>query len=249
MIGDPFFYLCAIPAVLLFGISKGGFGGSIAILGVPLLTLVISPTQAAAILLPILCVMDIVVVWTYRGRFDRASLRVLLPGAMVGILLGYFFAGFMHDHALRILIGGISILFVIQSWIKTSSAHNHNRIRGALLGLASGFTSFAIHAGGPPFSMYMLPKKLEPLLFAGTAGLFFAIVNYVKLVPYFALGQLNSENLLLSLILMPLAPLGVGVGYWLVKRTQTTLFYYIAYFFLFLVGVKLLTDGLVGLVQ
>jgi uncharacterized protein len=211
MISDPFFYLFAVPAVLIYGISKGGFGGSIAVLSVLLMTFVVSPTQAAGILLPILCVMDLFVMWTYRGVFDRTSLKMLLPGAMVGIVAGYLTVDIMNDDAMRIMIGAISLAFCLKTWLDwpRGAGREHGAVSGTILGTMAGFTSFSIHAGGPPFGMYLLPKRLDPLLFAGTAGIFFAVVNYVKLVPYYYLDQLRMDNLVLSLILMPLAPIGV----------------------------------------
>lgn len=245
MLTDPIFWLCAVPAVLIYGISKGGFGGSIAVLSVLLMTFIMTPTQAAAILLPILCVMDLFVVWTYRGTFDRTALHLLLPGAMVGILAGYLGADRMDDDAMRVMIGVISLVFCLKSWLDwpPGAGREHGVASGALLGTLAGFTSFNIHAGGPPFSMYLLPKKLDPLVFAGTAGIFFAVVNYVKLVPYYYLDQLIMDNLLISLALMPLAPVGVKLGHFMVRRINTQWFYRVCFFFLFVVGLKLLFEG------
>ena len=240
------FYLVSIPAVLLYGIAKGGFGGSVAVLAVPLMALVMSPTKAAAILLPILIVMDVLVVRTYWGVFDRRALQLLLPGALVGILAGYFMAGAMNDNYLRILVGVISLVFGLQSLLQlqSRSSTQHHRIAGGLFGALAGFTSFSIHAGGPPFAMYLMPKKLTPVLYAGTAGIFFAAVNAVKIVPYAMLGQFNTENLIVALVLVPLAPLGVWLGHYLVRRSDPTMYYRIISFFLVVVGVKLLHDGL-----
>ncbi len=248
MLTDPFFYLVSIPAVLLYGIAKGGFGGSVAVLAVPLMALVMSPTQAAAILLPILVVMDVLVVKTYWGVFDRRALVLLLPGAIVGILIGYFLADSMNDNYMRILVGVLSLVFGAQSLLQLQSraSAEHNAVSGSLFGVLAGFTSFSIHAGGPPFAMYLMSKKLQPLLYAGTAGLFFAVVNAVKIIPYAMLGQFNTDNLLYALVLVPLAPLGVSIGHYLVKRSDPTLYYRIISFFLLVVGAKLLWDGLFG---
>ncbi len=248
MLTDPFFYLVSIPAVLLYGIAKGGFGGSVAVLAVPLMALVMSPTQAAAILLPILVVMDVLVVKTYWGVFDRRALVLLLPGAIVGILVGYFLADSMNDNYMRILVGVLSLVFGAQSLLQLQSraSAEHNAVSGSLFGVLAGFTSFSIHAGGPPFAMYLMSKKLQPLLYAGTAGLFFAVVNAVKIIPYAMLGQFNTDNLLYALVLVPLAPLGVSIGHYLVKRSDPTLYYRIISFFLLVVGAKLLWDGLFG---
>ena len=248
MLTDPLFYLVSIPAVLLYGISKGGFGGSVAVLAVPLMALVMSPTQAAAIILPILVVMDILVVRAYWGVFDIKALKLLLPGAIVGILIGYFLADAMNDNYMRILVGVVSLVFGAQNLFRLQSraSGQHHVVSGTFFGALAGFTSFSIHAGGPPFAMYLMPKKLTPVLYAGTAGLFFAAVNAVKIIPYAMLGQFNKENLLYALVLVPLAPIGVGLGHYLVKRSDPTLYYRIISFFLVVVGIKLLWDGIAG---
>lgn len=249
MLTDPAFYLVSIPAVLLYGIAKGGFGGAVAVLSVPLMALVMPPTQAAAILLPILVVMDAVVVKTYWGLFDRRALQLLLPGALVGVVVGYLTADAMNDHYMRVLIGVLSLVFGAQSLfgLQSRASREHRVVSGTSFGVLAGFTSFSIHAGGPPFTMYLLPKQLSPLLFAGTAGIFFAVVNLVKLVPYYTLGQFTSDNLLYSLVLIPLAPLGVKLGHFLVTRSQPGFYYRVISFFLLVVGAKLLWEGLSAL--
>lgn len=251
MFSDPTFYLVSIPAVLIYGIAKGGFGGAVAILAVPLMALVMSPTQAAAILLPILVVMDAFVVRTYWGVFDRRALQLLLPGALVGIALGFVTAGVMDDDYMRILVGLLSTLFGLQQLLGVTgqASRVHRPGPAAVFGTLAGFTSFSIHAGGPPLTMYLLPKGLPPLLFAGTAGLFFAVVNVVKLIPYYWLGQFSTNNLLYSLLLVPLAPLGVWIGHALVKRSPAGFYYRVISFFLVVLGVRLLWVGLSGLVD
>ncbi len=249
MLTDPAFYLVSIPGVLLYGIAKGGFGGAVAVLAVPMMALVMPPTQAAAILLPILVVMDAVVVKTYWGIYDRLSLKILLPGALVGLVVGYFTAEVMNDNYLRILIGLLALIFGLQYLLslQSRSSGKHNVFSGTVFGTLAGFTSFSIHAGGPPFTMYLMPKNLSPLLFAGTAGIFFAVVNTLKLVPYYALGQFNTENLLYSVVLVPLAPLGVKIGHILVKRSDPDFYYRIISIFLLVIGAKLLWDGIAAL--
>jgi len=242
---DPSFYLVSVPAVLLYGVTKGGFGGALAIISVPMMALVMPPTQAAAILLPILVVMDLMVVKTYWGLFDRRALCLLLPAAIVGIGLGYVSAEAMNEHYMRILIGVLALVFGLQSLLglKSFSGTKHNAASGGMFGALAGFTSFSIHAGGPPFTMYLMPKQLSPLLFAGTAGIFFAVVNVVKLLPYYALGEFTHDNLLYSLVLVPLAPLGVKIGYYLVRRSTPRFYYLVVSFCLILVGAKLAWDG------
>jgi len=246
MLLDPLFYLVTIPAVMLYGIAKGGFAGPVAVLAVPLMSLVMSPTLAAAILLPILVVMDGLVVKTYWGVFDRAALKYLLPPAMLGIGLGYLTAEFMNDNYMRLLIGLISLAFGVQSLLRhdVDSKRPHHVGGAGVFGSIAGFTSFSIHAGGPPFTMYLMPRGLSPLLYAGTAGIFFAVVNVVKLVPYYMLDQLVLDNLLLSLVMLPLAPLGVAIGHRLVLSTEPALYYRIISLCLIVLGSVLVQRGL-----
>ncbi len=248
MLTDPWFYAVSIPAVLLYGVATGGFAGPMAILAVPLMALAMSPTQAAAILLPILVVMDILVVRTYWGTYDRQALRLMLPGAMIGIGIGYYAAESMSDDYMRILIGAVALVFGVQNLLALRLRNaDHNAASAGLFGTLAGFTSFSIHAGGPPFTMYLLPKGLSPLLFAGTAGMFFAVVNAVKVLPYALLGQFGATNLLASLILVPLAPLGVRIGHFLVRHSSPSVYYRVISLFLMVTGAKLLLDGYAGL--
>ena len=245
---DPVFWAVAVFSVLITGVSKGGFGG-LALLAVPLMALVISPIQAAGIMLPILIVMDWGGVWTYRKYWDRKVLLLLLPGAILGIIAGGLLAGFVDDRVVRIAVGAIAVLFPIYAVLKPSGGDaliKNNRPLGFASGIVSGFTSFIAHAGGPPFQAYVIPQKLDSRIFAGTAVMFFFVVNFVKVVPYAMLGQFDRENLTTSLILIPIAPIGVLFGAWLVKRIDQTLFYRILYALIFSVGLKLLWDGFMG---
>lgn len=251
MITDPWFYLAAIPAVILIGLAKGGFAGPLSLIGVPLMALTIPAVQAAAIMLPILVAMDVAALWSYRRIYDPLSLKLLLPGAMAGIVLGRLFAASVTDAHVRLMVGFVSVLFVFNYWMgggEASAPARHNRAKAAFWGTAAGFTSFISHAGGPPFQIYMLPLRLDSRLFAGTAVIFFAVVNAVKLGPYFALGQFSAENLMTSLVLMPLAPVATLVGAWLVRVVDQRIFYRIIYVCMVPVGLKLMWDGLTGLI-
>jgi uncharacterized membrane protein YfcA len=246
---DPLFYILAGIAVVIVGLSKSGFGSGIGVLGVPLMALVIPPAQAAAIMLPLLCVMDIFNVFHYRSRFDRTNLFILVPAALVGILLGTFTFRYLTDAHIRILLGVISILFVVNFFVGRRNGNQKtgpDRVKGSVWGTIAGFTSFGVHAGGPPVNIYLLPQKMDKTIFVGTTVVFFTIVNYVKLIPYAYLGQLSGDNLLTSLILAPLVPLGFWLGIKLHDRVNETLFYNLAYFFLLITGVKLLYEGLKG---
>ncbi len=185
MISDPFFYVVAVPAVILYGLSKGGFGG-VAILSMPLLSLAISPIQAAAIMLPVLMVQDVVTVWSYRRTWDAATLIHLAPGARVGILAGYLFASQVSEPAVRIIVGVIAVGFCLDRWLRPppgGDGRPQNWLSGTILGTLCGYTSFVIHVGGPPFNMYAMPRGLPRDVFVGSAALFFAAVNLVKVTP------------------------------------------------------------------
>lgn len=249
MITDPWFYAVAIPAVLLFGISKGGFGGGLGTASVPLMALVISPVQAAAILLPILCVMDIVAVWKFRDKWIWPELKVLLPASLIGIGVGALLFEFMSASVIRLIVGVVAVTFTLHAWISRRASRDKPvrhfpRAFGVVGGSVAGFTSFVAHAGGPPISMYLLRRPLDRTDFAATAILFFAVVNYVKLIPYAWLGQFDASNLATSAALVVLAPIGVLIGAWLHARVSDRFFFALVYVLLFAVGIKLIADGL-----
>jgi len=237
--------------VLLFGISKGGFGGGLGTAAVPLMALVISPVRAAAILLPILCVMDIVAVWKFRGKWVWPELKVLLPASLVGILVGTLLFEYMSASVVRLIVGTVAITFTMHFWIskrrsKNNALPDYPRSFGLFGGSVAGFTSFVAHSGGPPISMYLLRRPLDRTDFAATSIFFFAVVNYVKLIPYGWLGQLDSDNLATSAALVILAPVGVLTGVWLHKRVTDQFFFALVYVMLFIVGVKLVYDGVMA---
>ncbi|MEQ9518863.1 MAG: sulfite exporter TauE/SafE family protein [Parvibaculum sp.] len=250
MISDPWFYALAIPAVLLLGMSKGGFAGGLGILGVPIMSLTISPIQVAGILLPILIVMDMIGFWAYRKTFHKENLLIVLPGAIIGILLGFITAAYVTDDFVRVLVGVIAVGFALDHWIAKradAAPTSVNRTKGSFWGTVSGFTSFVVHAGGTPLQVYMLPQKLDKRIYVGTSVMFFAIVNLVKVPPYAFLGQLDAANLTTSLVLLPLAPIGMILGIKALNLIPERPFYVVTYIALFVAGCKLLWDGVAGM--
>ncbi|MES3026076.1 MAG: sulfite exporter TauE/SafE family protein [Pseudomonadota bacterium] len=247
IIADPLFYAVAIPAVLLTGISKGGFGSALGGIGVPLMALAISPLQAAAILLPVLCFMDLVGMRVYFKKWDWANLRIMLPGALLGIALGTLTFGMLSENAVRILIGAIAVAFTLNTWFGFGARQGpagRSVVKGTFWSAVSGLTSFLAHAGGPPAMVYMLPQRLDKTTYVATISLFFTFVNAVKLVPYAWLGQLSLANLSTSLVLAPLVPLGVWFGLWLQDRINITWFYRIAQACLLATGLQLVYQGI-----
>ncbi|MCL4762368.1 MAG: sulfite exporter TauE/SafE family protein [Burkholderiales bacterium] len=246
------FYPVAVLAILVTGISKSGFGGGAGGIAVPLMSIFIAPPEAAGIMLPILCAMDLFGVHAYRGKASWRHLRALLPGALIGIALGGLAFGALPVDAIRLLLGIIAVTFALNRWFGLSerlaarlarAEGPPGRAAGALWGGLSGFTSTLAHAGGPPFSIWMLPQRLDKTVLVATSIVFFLVVNYAKLVPYAMLGQLNAGNLSASLLFAPLAPLGIWIGVWLHKRMSEPTFYAISYALLFATGVKLIYDA------
>lgn len=248
-ITDPLFYFLAIPAVILYGISKGGFGGGLGVLAVPLMSLVVSPVKAAAILLPVLCFMDLFGLWVYRNQWDPVNLRLLIPGCIIGIIIGTALFKYMDPNFFKLLLGTISIVFTLDYWSKRWGKQDHeptnpNLLWASVAAVIGGFTSFIAHSGGPPISMYLLPQKMQRTMFVATTVLLFTVINYTKLIPYAWLGLLHTDNLATSLLLLPTAGFGFMLGVWLHKKVSENIFYNICYTLLFVVGIKLVYDGL-----
>ena len=247
MLTEPLFYAAALPAVALYGLSKGGFSG-VGLLSIPLMALVMSPVTAAAIVLPVLLVQDAYTVYAFRNTYDRTTLGYILPGGALGIVLGTLTAAYVTDSVIRVAVGLLAVGFSLNAWFGAKAAAGavrpHNRLAATALGTAAGYSSFVIHAGGPPYNVYALPRVSSRDLFVGTSAIFFALANLVKVPLFLSLGQLSIENLYLSAVLMPFAIAANMAGIWLVKRVPTALFYRIIYGLTFLIGLKLLADGL-----
>ena len=211
-----------------------------------MLSLVMPPLQAAGIMLPILCFMDLFGLWAYRKRWDRRQMRFLVPAMLAGIALGTATAGLVSDRAIRLIVGTIAVLFAADFWF--SQRHDRppaktNVVKGSFWGTVSGFTSFVSLAGGPPLQMYLLPLRMDKTVFVGTTIVFFAVSNVAKIPPYAWLGQLAPVNLMTSLLLLPFAAGGMLLGIGMHHRVNPALFYNVCYLFLAAAGTKLLYDG------
>jgi uncharacterized membrane protein YfcA len=216
-----------------------------------MLALAIPVPQAAAIMLPLLLAMDLVGLWAYRNKWDRPNMRIMLPGAMAGLFLGYLSFRFLDEHWIRLLVGAIAIGFVLNVWLRPSvagQAEGPSWTKGSFWSCVSGLVSFVANSGGPPVSVYLLPQRLDKTLFVGTTVLHFAILNYTKIVPYWWLGQFTDENLLTALILLPLAPIGMWLGMWLHARVRDAAFYRWVHILMMIAGLKLVWDGVAGLI-
>jgi uncharacterized membrane protein YfcA len=246
---NPLFLLTAFFAVLLVGLAKGGFSG-IGMAATPLLALTMPPLQALAILLPILMMQDVLSVWWYRHDWDPWNVKVMLPGAVIGVGLAWALASVVPDDAVRLLIGAIGVLFVLNVWFgKMPAPRRPSAASGVFWGAGAAFTSTIASAGMPPFAIHVLPQRMEKMRLVGTVTMFFAAVNVMRVVPYFALGELNRANLLTSLALMPLAIATNFLGFWLVQRIPTGPFYRITYSLIFLISAALAAQGAAGLMR
>jgi len=248
LITDPLFLATCSVAVILLGLSKGGFAG-VGALGTPLLALVIGPVEAAAIILPILIVQDLVGVWAFRHSWDGSIIELMLPAAIAGIAVAYWFAASLPDAGMQFLLGLISVVFAARSlWVRRGgripAPADPPRWFGILMGFAAGVTSQVAHAGQPPFQIYVLPKRLDRDVLVGTTAIFFAAVNWIKVPAYVALGQFSHDHLLASLAFTPIALISTFAGVWLVRRVDTDRFYGLIYWLMLLVGLKLIWDGL-----
>lgn len=242
---DPWFYAVAVPAVLLMGVSKSGFGSGFGSLAVPMMALAVSVPQAAAILMPLLFVMDVLGMAAFRKDLDRRLLAFLVPFALAGVVLGGVLFRMVDTRTVAGIVGVLTLLFLAQRllWPPKANAPAPPRWLGAILTTLSGFTSFVAHAGGPPLNAYIIPLKLRPVVFTGTLAFLFFVVNLSKWLPYAWLGLLDWRNFATSMVLLPLAPIGVWIGVRMARRIDPRLFYRLVYLGMLLTGIKLVWDG------
>jgi uncharacterized membrane protein YfcA len=246
---DYSFWAVAILAVFIVGLSKSGLVGSMGMVAVPMLALVMPARDATGMMLPVLLAMDAIAIWIYRKDANWHILRIMLPGAVVGTILGWLLWSVVTDAQVLLAVGIITILFMLDALLpirKRLPNTPPSRGWGGFWGGFAGLTSFISHTGGPPYQIYTLPLGMTPTVFAATTAFFFAIVNTLKLVPFYFLGTLSVSNLELAAALIPFGLAGVAVGVWLVRRITAKAFYGIAYVLILLLGIKLLYDGITG---
>lgn len=247
---EVWFWLAAIAAAVLVGMGKGGVP-VVGMLAVPVMALVMNPVMAAGMLLPVYVVSDMFGLYAYRHAFDRRVLAIVLPGAIVGIGVGWATATIVPEAAVTLLVGLIGMVFALNLIILRPVVAEPRRAEvapGLFWGSIAGFTSFVSHAGGPPYQVYTLPLGMSKAAFAGTSTIAFTVINAVKLVPYYALGQLNVGNLKLAALLAVPAVIAVFAGVGLVKRMPEMLFFRLVIWALLLISLKLIWDGARGLI-
>ena len=247
MITDPQFYLVSVVAVILLGLSKGGFFG-LGVMALPPMSLFVPPLQAAAILLPTVLAQDALTIWTYRRDWSAWNLKIMIPSMALGIIIGSLFAASLSSVHIRLAIGIIAAAFVLRYWLNRRFerlATHANTLTGIVFGAIGGFTTLLANAGGPAWQMHLLPQNLDKYTYAGTLTMLFAASNLMKIPAYGALGQLTGENLAIGAVLLPAAIIANYGGIWLVRRTPTELFYRIAYVLMFVISIELIRSALV----
>ena len=252
LVTDPLFYLLAVPAILALGLGKGGFAG-VGMISTPLLALTVPPLQAAAILLPILLIQDVISAWVYRRHWSAWNLKVLTPGAVLGVGTAWLFAAHVPNAHVEIAVGVTGVCFALHAWLQAwlqarrgmapPAPHRPSVPVSVIWGALAGFTSTIIQVGAPPYQVHILPQRLDKLTLIGTTIIFFGMVNVMKLVPYLALGQFSPRTLATSVVLLPFAIAANVLGLWLARRTPAALFYQIAYVLMFLISLGLIWQG------
>lgn len=239
------FWTCALAAAVLVGMGKGGMP-VVGMLGVPVLSLAVSPVTAAGLLLPVYVLSDMFGLYAYRHAFDRRVLAILALGVTVGVGLGWATASVTPEWLVTALVGVIGAVFALRMLLRRGEVvPRQARVApGIFWGAVTGFTSFVSHSGAPPFQVYVLPLGLQKLVYAGTNTILFAYLNGIKLVPYWALGQFTPGNLKVAAMLMPAAAMAVFAGVKLVNIVPERLFFRVITWALLAISIKLIWDGL-----
>jgi hypothetical protein len=239
---DTLGWVFAVLAAISVGLSKGGLP-VISGIAVPLLAQVMSPVQAAGLLLPVYIVSDMFGLWAWRKEFDRRVLMIVAPAAVLGIALGWATASVVSDRMVGLLVGVIGSVFALNAIFRRPAVAEPSPPetgKGIFWGTIAGFTSFVSHSGGPPWQVYALPLGMSKTVFAGTSTILFAFINAVKLVPYYALGQLSPANLGVAVMLMAPAALAVLAGVWAVRVIPQVLFFRIVIWALLAISLRLI---------
>lgn len=259
------FYIATAVGVVLMGISKSGFGAGIGFLAVPLIASQSNVNTALALLLPILVATDLMGLRLYLKHFDKAMMKIIIPAGLMGTVLGILFFKQITPAVLSISIGTFTLLFLIQRlWlankqrsksiagqtIEKTTQHSSKltpktKWAGRLFAMISGFTSFIAHNGGPPMTAFLIPRKMDPMIYTATLGVFFTAINFSKWIPYGYLGLLDFKGMAIALVFLPLVPIGVYLGFYAARKIPQATYYKIVYVAMFFGGMKMIWDGLV----
>lgn len=241
--------ICAI-GVFLISFAKGAFGGGLAVIGIPVLALVMDPLQAGAMLAPLFVAMDIVGLRYWKpATWSRPDVMVLTPALLIGLGLGTVLIGILNVHLLSIAIAALCLAFAIAWWRSGGRVVVRPRRTGFawLVGTGAGITTMVAHAGGPPLAVYLLRLGLPKALYAGTMSIVFTVGNAAKVLPWLWVAPPTAQTWALVLWVLPTVPLGVWAGWRLHNRLDQRQLFGLAYVLLTLAALKLLWDGVTGL--
>ena len=244
---DPVSLILIFTSLLFIGLAKGGLSG-LGMIAMPVMTLVFPPVEAAAIMMPLLVVQDVFSAWAFRHSWNKAIILWMMPGAILGVATAALIASMVSAIVIVGLLGFISLLFGLwQLWVSyhdlPAKPLSRHEWPGSIFGFFSGFTSQIAHAGAPPFQMWVIPKKLPHVEFVGTTCVMFALVNWIKVPAFVALGAFSRETLTLALLFLPVTSLCTFLGIWLVKRVDQRSFYLLANILLIIMGGRLLWEA------
>lgn len=246
---DPTFYAVGLTAVLIMSLAKGAFGGGLAVLGVPMLALVVDPITAAIMMAPIVSAMDPFGMWAYPPRtWSWPDLTWLLPGILLGLGIGAVFLTYMDPNLVALSIAAVTLWFTGRWLLRdrkiVATGEPVRPAKAVFCAALSGFATFIAHGGNPPVAWYLLPRGLSKTAYAGTMIALFLFSNTVKLGLYFWLTAHNPRILLMAAVLMPAIPVGVWLGRRLHDRLDEQRLYLFFYLLLAATGLKLLIDSL-----
>lgn len=215
---DPAFLLVGGATIALIAFSKGAFGGGAASIGIPMLSFFIDPLGAAMVVAPLVSAMDMFTLRAFGpSSWSKSDLRVLLPGLIVGLGLGWWMFEKVDPRYVGLTIAIISLSFALHWFIRRARKREAapkptHAALGVLAGTVSGFTTFVAHAGGPPITMYLIRRGLEKRLFVGTNTAFFTIGNLLKLIPYGILLSHRPDAAMAALMFAVVIPFAVQLG-------------------------------------
>jgi uncharacterized membrane protein YfcA len=250
MMPDPATLAVCLVAIFAIAFMKGAFGGGLAALGIPLMSLVLDPISAGALMAPLFIVMDVVAFRYWKpSTWSRPDLAWLVPPMVVGIAVGWWLISRLDPHWVAVVIALVTLGFAAQWYVGGSRivTRPRSRARALLAGGASGVTTMIAHTGGPPVAMYLLSLGLPKSIYAGTTSMYFTVANTVKAGPWLALGQPDAKLWVLILACTSVVPLGVWVGWRMHQRLDQRQLYSLCYTLLVLTSLKLLWDGVRGL--
>jgi len=230
---------------LIIGFSKGGLSG-LNIVALPLMTLVVPPAEAVAQVLPLLLVGDAFTLTAYWGKWDNRIIMILMPGAVIGGVVGAYFITSLPDAVLLQLIGGLTLLYVgyrIAASRISALAYDPPTPVGLLAGFGAGLASGVANAGAPPLAAYLLLKRLEPVVFIAVIGLVFGVINVIKVPVFVQSGLLSWESFLSVIWAFPFVPVGVYSGRWFARVIPQRAFEIAVLTVLFITGVWLLVNA------